>query len=119
MEINIIKAGNILLAEIRADEIIIHTVQDALDIMADCRYQGCDALILNQKNITPEFFDLKTKLAGDILQKFSTYQCGLAIVGDFSKVESKSLKDFIYESNKMGRTIFVENLESAIQHLRK
>ncbi|WP_449401649.1 DUF4180 domain-containing protein [Chryseobacterium wanjuense] len=55
-----------------------------------------DKVIIHEKNITPEFFDLKTKIAGDILQKFSNYRVKLAIVGDFSKYESKSIKDFIF-----------------------
>jgi ABC-type branched-subunit amino acid transport system substrate-binding protein len=66
-----------------------------------------------EHNLPVEFFDLKTKLAGDILQKFSTYQGRLAIVGDFTKYESKSLRDFIYESNKARRINFVSTLEEA------
>ena len=38
----------------------------------------------------------------------------LAIVGDFSKYNSKSLRDFIYESNKAGRILFVKTAEAAI-----
>ena len=48
-----------------------------------------------KKNITSEFFDLKQN-GGEILQKFSNYRIGLAIIGDFSKHESKSMKDFIF-----------------------
>ena len=51
-----------------------------------------------------DFFDLKNGIAGEILQKFSNYRVSLIIVGDFSKYASKSLNDFIYESNK-GRHI--------------
>ncbi len=42
---------------------------------------------------------------GEILQKFVTYKAKLAIAGDFSVYTSKSLKDFIYESNN-GNHIF-------------
>ena len=37
----------------------------------------------------------------------------LAIAGDFSKYESKSLRDFIYESNKGGQVVFVESVAKA------
>ncbi|MCG8570426.1 MAG: DUF4180 domain-containing protein [Spirochaetes bacterium] len=39
----------------------------------------------------------------------------MAIIGDFSIYSSKSLKDFIYESNKTGQVIFVDSLESALR----
>ncbi|NGF57351.1 DUF4180 domain-containing protein [Parapusillimonas sp. SGNA-6] len=104
--------GNI--AEIISDDIIINNVEEALDIMANCVYQNADILLLYEKNITPTFFDLSTKLAGDILQKFSTYRAKLIIVGDFSTYNSKSLHDFIYESNKHKRINFVANREEAL-----
>lgn len=115
--INIIKKDNSTFAEVVSEAVIIHSVQDALDLMADCSYQGADKMIWYEKNITPDFFDLKTRIAGDILQKFSNYRAKLAIVGDFSKYTSKSLRDFIYESNKGGRTIFVGSLEEAVEKL--
>lgn len=115
MEINLIQINSIAIAEVTADDIIISEVQDALDIIADCSYQGAEKIIFYEKNLHPDFFDLKTKLAGEILQKFSNYRMSLAIVGDFSKYASKSLRDFIYESNKGGRIRFVNSLEEALK----
>jgi hypothetical protein len=115
MEIKLIKKDSIIIAEVTAEEIIISEVQDALDIMADCSYQGAEKILLYEKNLHPNFFDLKTKLAGDILQKFSNYRMSVAIIGDFSKYTSKSLRDFIYESNKGGRIRFVSNPEEALR----
>ncbi|MCW1961770.1 DUF4180 domain-containing protein [Chryseobacterium viscerum] len=113
-EINTIK-----IAEVIADDIIIQSAQDGLDLMGNVYYQGFDKVILYEKNITPEFFDLKTKIAGEILQKFSNYRIALAIVGDFDKYESKSLKDFIFESNKTKHVNFLKSLENALNNLSK
>ncbi|CAD0218976.1 DUF4180 domain-containing protein [Chryseobacterium sp. JV274] len=113
-EINTIK-----IAEVISDQIIIQSAQDGLDLMGDVYYQGFDKVILYEKNITPEFFDLKTKIAGEILQKFSNYRIGLAIVGDFDKYDSKSLKDFIFESNKTRHINFLKSLENALDNLSK
>lgn len=110
--------NNIKVAEVIADEIIIHSAQDGLDLMGNLYYQGFDKVILYEKNMTPDFFDLKTKIAGEILQKFSNYRIGLAVVGDFSKYESKSMKDFIFESNKTGHVFFVETVEKAVESFR-
>jgi ABC-type branched-subunit amino acid transport system substrate-binding protein len=87
--------------------------------MADVQNNGSRKIIIHEKNIIADFFDLKTKIAGDILQKFVNYQVQLAIIGDFSKFTSKSLKDFIYESNKQGRIFFVNSLEDAEESLVK
>lgn len=87
--------NNIRIAEVISDEVIIQSAQDGLDLMGNIYYQGFDKIVLYEENITPDFFDLKTKIAGEILQKFSNYRIGLAIVGDFSKFESKSMRDFI------------------------
>ncbi len=64
--------------------------------------------------LSPEFFQLSTGLAGEILQKFTNYHAILAIVGDFSQEQSKPLRDFIYESNKGSHIFFVETEDEAI-----
>lgn len=115
MQIIQVEGKNI--AEIISDKIIIGETQEALDLMADAGWQGAEGLILNAANFTPAFFDLKTGIAGDILQKFSTYNMCLAIIGDFSAVKSKSLTDFIFESNKYGRISFVSSREEALKKL--
>ncbi|TCC94788.1 DUF4180 domain-containing protein [Pedobacter hiemivivus] len=87
-------------AEIISDDLLIVNAEDTLQLIVDIYYQGFDRILLFEKNVTPDFFDLKTRLAGEILQKFINYKMRLIIVGDFSKYSGQSLKDFIYESNK-------------------
>lgn len=113
MEIATHSINDIKIAEIITDKIILRTLEDGLDLLGNLYYQGFDKIIIHEKNITPEFFDLKTKIAGDILQKFAQYQMPLIIVGDFSKFESKSLNDFILESNKGKQINFVPSVSDA------
>lgn len=102
------------IAEVISEANVINKVEDGIDLLGNLYYQGFDGIIIYEKNITPEFFDLKTGIAGEILQKFSNYRVQLAIVGDFTKYNSKSLNNFIYESNK-GRLInFVSTLSEAL-----
>lgn len=97
---------------------MITDVQSALDFMATVSYEtGSNHIILNKSAIIEGFFDLKTKLAGEILQKFVNYHMKLAIVGDFSVYTSKSLKDFIYESNKGKHIFFLPDEKQAIEKL--
>jgi hypothetical protein len=97
-------------AEIISDDMIVKDTASALDLMGTLYYDGYDGIVLYEKNITPEFFDLSSGLAGEVLQKFSNYKMRLAIMGQFDQYESKSLNDFIRESNAGGNTVFVSSL---------
>ncbi len=119
MDISAHKINDKEIAEVVSDNVLIHHTDDALDLMGNIYYQGFDRMIIHEKNITPDFFDLKNKMAGEILQKFSNYRIRLAIVGDFSKFTSKSLKDFIYESNKGKHINFVSSLREALDSLAR
>lgn len=106
-----VSGKDVEIAVVSSGTILICDVQSALDLMATVRYEtGCNRMILNKEAICEDFFDLKTKLAGEVLQKFVNYEMKIAIVGDFSMYTSQSLKDFIYESNK-GKSIFFLNSE--------
>ena len=111
--IQILKKNGIAIAEVLSDEILILKTSDGLDLMGDLYFQGYGSIILHEKNITPEFFDLKNGMAGEILQKFSNYRVRLSIVGDFSAYTGKSIRDFIYESNKLRHVTFVGSVEEA------
>lgn len=117
MQIITHEINNTKIAEVTSDEMIIASAQDGLDLLGNIYYQDFDKIIIYEENITPEFFDLKTKMAGDILQKFSNYRVRLAIVGDFSKYESKSIKDFIFESNTTKHINFTKTLTEALEKL--
>ncbi len=117
MRIETHRIGQAKVAEIQAEGLVLTSVEDGLSLLGDLYYQGFDKIILHEENIVPEFFDLKTKLAGEVLQKFVQYRMPLAVVGDFSKYTSKSLRDFIYECNQGRQVNFVQELSSALKDL--
>ena len=117
MEIISHQISGLKIAEVNSNILVINNNQDGLELLVNLYYQDFDRIILHEKNITPEFFDLKSGMAGEILQKFSTYRVSLSIVGDFSKYQSNSLHDFIYESNKGKLISFVSYLSDAITKL--
>jgi hypothetical protein len=111
------KIKNISVAEPADENMVITEVQEALDLMGDSAFNGCNRIILTEKNLHPDFFRLHTGIAGEILQKFSTYDFKLAIIGDFTKYKSKNLQDFIRESNKGRRIFFVNSMEEALNKI--
>ena len=56
-------------------------------------------------------------MAGEILQKFSNYRMKLAIIGEFEKYKSKSLKAFITESNRGNLIFFAPDRDATISRI--
>jgi hypothetical protein len=106
-----------VIAEILPGPDLINTPEDMLDIMAEAGYNNSTGIIIHNKSLNHGFFDLKSGLAGEILQKFSNYRMRLAIIGDFSGFKSRSLRDFIRESNDRGTICFVDSLDKALARL--
>lgn len=102
------------LLEIISDDIVLSKTQDILDLIGEAYAYESKTFIIYEKNIAPQFFDLKTKIAGDILQKVSNYDYQLLIIWDFDEYKSQSLKDFIYESNKWKKVHFFNSLQEAV-----
>lgn len=72
MQISVIKKNNIEIAVVNSDGILIMDVQSALDLFATVDYEtGCSRMIIDKSSIYEEFFDLSTKIAGEVLQNLS------------------------------------------------
>jgi hypothetical protein len=111
--------NNTLIAELNDSNFVIKEVQDVLELIYEAGTADCGRIIIRKSNLDAGFFNLKSGLAGEILQKFSNYRVKLAIIGDFSVYKSKSLQDFIRECNKGNMIFFFDSLESAILRLSK
>lgn len=105
-------------AETEPGRLLINETGDILDLMGNCHYNEATAILLYKENLPDEFFELRSGIAGEILQKFSNYGLKLAIIGDFKEIKSKSLRDFIYECNKNGSINFAESKDDALTRLR-
>lgn len=101
-------------------EVSIKKEYEILDFFASIRYtENADnvGMIIHKESLGDKFFDLKTKFAGDLLQKFSNYNMSLIVVGDISEYtkQSKSLRDFIRECNRGKLIFFMPNIEDGLK----
>lgn len=119
MNIQVHELRGIKIAEVLSDEILISTAEEGLQLIVDLYYQDFGEFMLHERNITPDFFDLKTGIAGEILQKFTNYRVRVAIIGDFAAYPGQSLKDFIFESNKGRQVYFLNSVEEAVERLAR
>ena len=99
---------------LRESGVVIQNAQEFLDIIMNL---PSDRVIIYKENIPEEFFDLRSGLAGEILQKAVNYSRHIGIVGDLSKYPSRSLKAFVYETNQSEKIIFTDTLDEALQRL--
>lgn len=120
MNIQMDKRGESLVAIVTPaqGELLIQGPADALSLFADVFHaHACNKLIIAKEAICEDFFSLKTGIAGEVLQKCVNYQMKFAIVGDFSVYSSKSLRDFIYESNRGRHVFFLPTTREALDAL--
>ena len=120
MEQKIAHVNGVIIAVIKSNELIITNGQSALDLLTNVFFnENCQHIALYKKAIIEDFFDLKTGVAGEILQKFTNFKMKLAIIGDFSGYSSKALTDFIYECNRGNQIFFVADEQDALEKLAR
>jgi hypothetical protein len=105
--------------DLPAEGPLLRTGQDANDLIGEAKAAGAGLVVLPITRLDPAFLELRSGIAGDMVQKFVTYQVAVAIVGDTSPLESesKSLRDFIRESNRRGSVWFLADKDALREKL--
>ncbi len=87
--------------------------RDTVDLMGEARGCGANFIVIPIERLGDDFFRLETRIAGEVIQRFAMYRVRVAILGDISRhvAESKSLRDFVYESNRGNQCWFVDREE--------
>ncbi|MEQ8600207.1 MAG: DUF4180 domain-containing protein [Devosia sp.] len=94
--------------------------QDALDLLGETYGTETDLIAVPAVRFADGFFDLSTKQLGHFFQKLQNYQMRLAVLGDISQHlnQSKALRDFVGETNQVGRHLFAEDRKALEAGLR-
>jgi PadR family transcriptional regulator, regulatory protein AphA len=96
---------------------VIASEQDVLDLLACCSDIDSNRILLDEGHLPPDFFDLKTGLAGAILQKFANYYVKAAIVVNLEGIASPRFRELIYECNKGDQVRFFDGRVQAEEWL--
>jgi Domain of unknown function (DUF4180) len=96
------------------------TGRDAVELISAAMARHADWVALPATRLQPAFFQLRTGMAGEFVQKFATYRLGLAICGDFHSVAEKStaLGDFVREANRGNTLWFAADIAELEERLR-
>jgi hypothetical protein len=99
--------------ECDSSDFTIRNEQDILDLAAACSEQDTHNVLIYERNLSSEFFDLKTTLAGALFQKLANYRLRGAAVISFEQIKSERFKELIFESNPGNLFRFFEDKEVA------
>ena len=90
---------------------VIGDGQAVVELIGETYGSKADLLAIPVERLAPEFFRLSSGVAGEVLQKFVTYGCRVAIVGDIDAhvAPSSALRDFVHESNAGRHVWFVRD----------
>lgn len=107
------------LLELPVDGPVLASEQDAVDLVGLTYGTDCSYVVVPTERLDPRFFDLSSRLAGAFFQKMQNYGLRLVILGDISKWvnESKSLRDFVGETNRIGNHLFVPDRQALLARL--
>jgi hypothetical protein len=113
MPFNVQNAYNIKYIECVSNDFVMRSEQDVLELISACYEHDTNNIILHEVNLSPDFFDLKTNLAGKILQKFANYHLRGAGVIPLGKIKSDRFKELVLECNRGNLFRFFEDKEAA------
>jgi hypothetical protein len=97
---------------------VVRGPQEAIEVLGNA-FGRAEVVALPVERLDPAFFELRTGVAGEVMQKFVNYRTRLAIVGDISAhvAGSEALAALVRESNRGRQIWFVEDLDGLDEHL--
>ena len=97
----------------------LKTDRQAIEMISEAAAHRAELVIISVERLSDEFFQLKTRVAGEILQKFVTYRKRVVILGEISKHlnGSSALRDFVRECNSGFQVWFLTSVTELEQKL--
>ena len=96
--------------------IAVRSSNDVSDALGVCL--GSDGLMLNESDLSPEFFELRTGLAGELFQKFTNYNVRVAIVLSDFDAHGERFSELAREHSRHPLIRFFESSDRAEDWLR-
>ncbi len=89
----------------------ITAIADIAEVFGQC--YGKDGLLLTQADLTADFFDLQTGIAGELFQKCTNYQIQLALVVTDLQAYSPRIAELAFEHRHHRLIRFFESVAQA------
>lgn len=89
----------------------ISSLQDALTIVSGSYEANTSNVLLRAEQLPPEFFDLRTRFAGEFVQKLVNYRMNIVCVFGNEVAMSERFREYVYEA-KVGQQFRSFSVES-------
>jgi len=94
-----------------------HDAFDPTAVVTRCIESGSRALLLDAPALLPEFFDLSSGVAGELLHKLSLYGIRMAGVVADPSIHSDAFQSFHLETNRGSQVRFFPTRAQAVEWL--
>jgi len=86
---------------------------DSNDFIGEAWSANAELLAIPVERLGPDILNLRTRVGGEVFQKFANYRLRCAIVGDVSAAiaGSNALRDFVRETNDGPALWFVTDID--------
>lgn len=93
------------------DNLTLGSEQDAVDLVGEAFGHEATVVVVPADRVAADFYQLRTKVAGDVVRKFQMYQVRLVILGDITErlAASDAFRSFVHEINKGSDIWFVQD----------
>lgn len=79
---------------------VLSSEKDAIELISACLSSGTSNLLLHERSVSPDFFKLRTGLAGAALNKFQIYNIKVALILQDKSLLDSRFGEMVMESNK-------------------
>ena len=99
---------------------LLRSEDDARDMIQETFGTGIELAVVPIERLDPDFFVLRTGVAGVFVQKLVQYRLRLAVVGDISAhvAASDALRDWVREVNRGRDILFVPDVDALEARLK-
>lgn len=92
---------------------LLSSEKDAIELVSACFSNDIGSLLLQESSVSPDFFNLRTGLAGAVLNKFQIYNIKIAlIIQDMGLLEGR-FGEMVMESNKGNEFRVYDSVQAA------
>ena len=88
-----------------------------MDVVAVCFEQRTQALLMDRSALPPAFFDLRTGVTGELVQKLTQYGIRLACVVPDLRTQPERFQEFAQEASRGSQTRIFESRAAAVDWL--
>ena len=98
-------------------ELLLTTATESARLVEACANAGVDKIILYPENLPPQFFDLSSREAGEVLGKLRNYFIRMAVIKSTNLKLSRRFAEILGEERRSGFFSLFENRQEALEWL--